>query len=532
MGKVYHHASKVLVWLGCEIDDTPVAFELLSKLKAVKLKHELQQLSDMMSQEFFPIESNGPDPWENIIHQMKAQFQRQTATGLTSDGLILHLGDEERESLPGFQNPQWKALDALLARPWFTRVWVLQEVILSKDAVLICGQRSICWEDFSLATDCLYKLLLPIAPVRMTLMPMWIKRHRGQLKRNDPPGLLEMLFTSASLNCTDQRDIVYGLLGIVAHDVPTSLLIDYGLSLEEIFKNTAISLLHEKKNLAVLAAVNFPKRCQNLPSWVPDWTIIPPSPNLSSGYPWYQASGKVTKPSQVKVSDNGLSITIPAAFVANIGALGERMPLGKADDRSSDIHDSAQRQAEVFEQWRNFALNADLPRSKTQPYGQTLEEAFWRTLVCDLDESTGAPADPSFQYNYKHFYSKLKSARRGLYNNQVPWLEDPLAVSGGLAMTFGMSDPDAKTFWLATVKVLGSRLAIMKSLGWFGIVPDNTRVGDFVCIFEGGKVPFVVRREGKSGGVLIGPCFVHGMMDGNMFESVKSSFGLCDVCLR
>ena len=49
----------------CEVDDTPTVFELLSKLKAVKLKHELLLLSDMMAKEFFPIESDRPSPSKN-----------------------------------------------------------------------------------------------------------------------------------------------------------------------------------------------------------------------------------------------------------------------------------------------------------------------------------------------------------------------------------------------------------------------------------------------------------------------------------
>jgi hypothetical protein len=65
MGKVCHHAPKVLVWLGCEVDDTPMAFELLSKLKDVKLKHELLLPPDMMGKEFFPSESDGPSPSKN-----------------------------------------------------------------------------------------------------------------------------------------------------------------------------------------------------------------------------------------------------------------------------------------------------------------------------------------------------------------------------------------------------------------------------------------------------------------------------------
>jgi hypothetical protein len=94
MGKVYHHASKVLVWLGCEVDDTPAAFELLSKLKAVKLKQELLLLSDIMGKEFFPSESDRPSPSKNYFPPREVQYHWQTATGLTSDGLILHMGDE------------------------------------------------------------------------------------------------------------------------------------------------------------------------------------------------------------------------------------------------------------------------------------------------------------------------------------------------------------------------------------------------------------------------------------------------------
>jgi hypothetical protein len=261
--------SKVLVWLGCEVDDTPTAFELLSKLKAVKLKHELQLLSDMMGKMFFPSESDSPSPSENYIPPPEVQYQRQTATGLTSDGLILHMGDEERESLPGFNSPQWKALDALLTRPWFTRVWVLQELVLSRDAVLICGQRSICWEDFSSAMHCLIDLLLPVCPVHLPPMPIWIQRYRDRRRKNDRLDLLDMLFTSAALNCTDQKDRIYGLLGMVAHDTLPGLPVDYGLSLQEVFKNAAIWLLREKENLGVLAAIKHPKLCPNLPSWVP-----------------------------------------------------------------------------------------------------------------------------------------------------------------------------------------------------------------------------------------------------------------------
>jgi hypothetical protein len=49
---------------------------------------------------------------------------------------------------------------------------------------------------------------------------------------------------------------------------------------------------------------------------------------------------------------------------------------------------------------------------------------------------------------------------------------------------------------------------------------------------RGGKFRLWVRREGRYDGVLVGPCFVHGLMDGETLEAVKSSPGLIDVRLR
>ena len=52
---------------------------------------------------------------------------------------------------------------------------------------------------------------------------------------------------------------------------------------------------------------------------------------------------------------------------------------------------------------------------------------------------------------------------------------------------------------------------------YLGLFPRGTRRGDEICVFAGGHVPFVVRR--KQGGAsyqLVGECYVHGIMDGEI----------------
>jgi hypothetical protein len=48
--------------------------------------------------------------------------------------------------------PAWMALHKLLSRPWWTWVWVLQEIVMAKQAIFICGEKSITWPVLQLVT--------------------------------------------------------------------------------------------------------------------------------------------------------------------------------------------------------------------------------------------------------------------------------------------------------------------------------------------------------------------------------------------
>jgi hypothetical protein len=47
----------------------------------------------------------------------------------------------------------WRALQALMQRPWFSRRWVVQEIALAKAAIIYCGADSITWKDFAIAVE-------------------------------------------------------------------------------------------------------------------------------------------------------------------------------------------------------------------------------------------------------------------------------------------------------------------------------------------------------------------------------------------
>jgi hypothetical protein len=46
-------------------------------------------------------------------------------------------------------NTLWKSLGELLRRPWFGRLWIIQEVVMASNARLFCGSQTCTWESIS-----------------------------------------------------------------------------------------------------------------------------------------------------------------------------------------------------------------------------------------------------------------------------------------------------------------------------------------------------------------------------------------------
>jgi hypothetical protein len=47
--------------------------------------------------------------------------------------------------LPPLKDPPWEAIRAILRRPWFRRVWVVQEFTVARDVAFHCGSWSLPW---------------------------------------------------------------------------------------------------------------------------------------------------------------------------------------------------------------------------------------------------------------------------------------------------------------------------------------------------------------------------------------------------
>jgi hypothetical protein len=81
--------------------------------------------------------------------------QNAAAVWRESEGVeldpIFHGKRNSTEGVPGQMArfiTGWLALAQLFRRPWWRRVWAVQEVVFARSCVVRCGKRVIDWKDF------------------------------------------------------------------------------------------------------------------------------------------------------------------------------------------------------------------------------------------------------------------------------------------------------------------------------------------------------------------------------------------------
>jgi hypothetical protein len=166
--------------------------------------------------------------------------------------------------LPCSTSEAWWHLSNLFNRPWFKRLWIIQEAILSHPSYVMTGSYIVPWSQFSTpcgtALDSGFMNWLEkkecqnIAPgvssVNSACRIAWELSnsadsfHQFQMQ----PKLLAVLVYSRYADATDARDKVYGALGICSSNIE----VDYNLSAHEIYRRATVSIL--KEELCLFAA--------------------------------------------------------------------------------------------------------------------------------------------------------------------------------------------------------------------------------------------------------------------------------------
>ncbi|KAH6684557.1 heterokaryon incompatibility protein-domain-containing protein [Halenospora varia] len=455
MGEIYRNAVHVDIWLGEEEEDTELVIKFLPKLlSCFKTSEEGDKTSDEL-----------PD----VIGTL---------------------------SMLTLRSDSWEAFRNIFQRPYFRRMWILQEVVLGSKCRVYCGSYAMGWNDMARAALC-FKTDITNNFEALEVVQI-IRGLKQRISCGEDRSLLYLLSQTYDLQCTNPRDKVYGLLGLASDTHKGEIIPDYNQSCQQIYIEAAKLCISKYRSLTMLCCVRNPKGLSGLPSWIPDWNTVSHTREIFGFKPSekYAAAGTTTP--HFRISADNRTLYVRGKAIDRIKVLGT--PIWH-----SDIPDNK----EVQEEWRTLA-------QRVSPYftGETYPTVLWRLLLAD-GQTRGRDSDKVRQQLYEadDYYFRVHANPSRQEEFRGPDFD--ITVTNTRALDF---------VGMYRAVVSGRRVAITEK-GFLGLVLADAQVGDRICIFDGVQVPFVLRQKQNSGSKvwnLVGECYLQGWMDGRCFENLES----------
>jgi hypothetical protein len=191
--------------------------------------------------------------------------------------LSFMVGSAENLGKHGFE-----AIKSIFSMPYWTRVWVIQEIILPSVATIVYGSISVPWKTVVAAstywfshtsTGCLAKLLELSSLFRQCLSDVvsaaWeisFAQTVLQPGANSELDLPRLLWNHVRRHATDPLDNAYALFGLVKNWPFAPLLPNYHRDWRELYQDLTLNIIEIEGNLECLCRESI--HSDDLPSWV------------------------------------------------------------------------------------------------------------------------------------------------------------------------------------------------------------------------------------------------------------------------
>ncbi|KAL1600761.1 hypothetical protein SLS60_007149 [Paraconiothyrium brasiliense] len=396
-----------------------------------------------------------------------------------SEAAMQHVNNFEmsREKNNLTKKEDWELITPILENEWFRRLWVVQEVVLAKQVVIAIGEDFASLEQFwqlgdtllILAVDQGWKFSSAVMSGIVNSSAIRILRTHYQ-KGQDMPILYLMSRTDLFL-VTERKDHLYALYGLVENvDFPVNYSHDYDHV--EMFIDFTIWTFAKYGNLDILSiarGITSDCRCAG-PSWAPCSDTTRPG-RLLVDVPHFEASG--TGP-EVEVRDKK-ELCVVGAFVDTIDVVNRNYR------RSYDVNTLRQSALELA----SFAGCQDLSGDRYRKLcaASTFELSKTNSTATDDDVNEVDnlfKGEPTVDLEHLKVMTHWQTTRRPCVTTG-----DRFAWAPGSQQRFD------------------------------GIQAQR---GDRICILQGGRVPYLLRRITDGTYVLVGECWVQGLMHGEALE--------------
>ncbi|RFU27238.1 hypothetical protein B7463_g9111, partial [Scytalidium lignicola] len=578
MNKIYGDAIAVFAWLGPEMDSSGEIMDEISRVGRILINNFLRKAK-----------MNGRA--NDLRTAMMLESWRYTAKFLFVWITIFKCGDGGTQlRLPYFWDKiGWEDSERRLSvewwnsffsRPYWKRVWILQELATSRDAYILCGTRkeplyflfAISWFVNSLS-------VFPFDNV----VSAWMVGFRGsvfeapvftcvdKLVRDTDKAvdIVELLKDSRAMAATIPQDRVFALSALTTDNL--SININYSRSLpkhlEDIVRNRC---LRYNRQFAPLDL----DRCawaSGSPSWVAHhYRALPVNvliPLLMKGFCGKYNFGEFEGSNALRLvkacghTPFAVSeISFPGQGILKLQCqlLGRVTKYQRLDTSADELN---QHQL-IMNRAKNSRILRKLPQTNVMTINAWLvvvsvlqklillftgeRNIKLSDLVISQDDNSGyqdkndddqdnknksqllwlmrslfldlIKKEPQVSQKFRHTYEE--GFREG-FNNVCTFSE------GLLSLLDNNVEAWEEVYWLASTNtfytlsvkaVYPGRSAFKTSDGYIGLGPDTIQTGDYVIILPGMDVPYIVRPVGVDLYKLVDEAYVPGVMYGELFE--------------
>lgn len=351
------------------------------------------------------------------------------------------------------------------------------------------------------------------------------RKHRSQEGAPHAVSLCSSLLSTLTRQCTDQRDRVYALYGMSGEDVVKQLPVDYEEPIDALSLRVSCYFVNNG-NVAWMLT-----HARGLTSDGPSWTLdlvalghkeaCDPLACLmhSDGQNDTYSAGGVDGPI-CQLDAAGSRLSMLGTIVTGLSDIPEGLLISYSRDQAFGMgEDLGSYPVHALTNIRTLHKALTWLDQNEDPMDES-NDAFWRTLIADYNpfEDNNNNRDPETgrtRPGFGTYFQELLAFVRCVVLADPPLDVHNLSPSD-VAML--QMPPNATQYWGAITSPYMDRRIARTNDGSLTLVPKTSQTSDVVAVFQGVAVPFILRKGENDTYQVVGTCYVHGLMDGKIFE--------------
>jgi hypothetical protein len=410
-----------------------------------------------------------------------------------------------------------KGVRHLLTCPWWSRLWVLHEATLAREAMFVCGSQTLSWKDLSALTKQINRLDLFGIFRGHDRVPEFCDgftelHNVEQVQHTHSTTLASNLVRICRQRiCSDPCDRIYGIVGLMEPYVREGFTWNPGEKVEDLYPPFLGILLQVDTVAFLLSLTETTQRNPHLPSWCPDLHY------RSLGYVLADHEGYHA----------GFNIQTMPKFdweqyqrdprkLRTKGSIADTVKTIHQGDWLQDTY-SHSAQELLFDSvlQSNIALLQNFMGLAEQV---TAQGELWRVFVGNMygDEQSRL----HFLAGFSRLHDRLSKQR---WKDTAQDLQRGFRDLRAWSADISEMSPALTTYLKLAQKICFGRKFFSTAAGRIGFGPRTMSVGDVVCIIKGAKVAFVLAPHPTllDAYYLKGEAYVHGLMHGEYLKAGK-----------